>query len=90
MDLNAFKIDWRTINSARALRAVLVSAIAELRESGLSVLAKRWESRLPHMPRKMGKEAINYVLISAHKEAKGANDGQSTTSTTSIGDSTAG
>jgi len=56
------------IKTVKHLREALLSASQRLRELGHSNVAADWEERVRKMPSRMGKEAINYVLLSACRE----------------------
>lgn len=62
--------NWTSIRTAPQLRRALSEAAATLRQRGHGALADYWERRLVGMPSRMGKEAINAVLLAACLEAE--------------------
>jgi len=58
------------IKTVKHLREALLSASQRLRELGHNNVATDWEERVRKMPSRMGKEAINYVLLSACREVE--------------------
>lgn len=59
---------WKFVKSARSLKAKLLSGADALEAGGKHELAALWKSRLRHIPKRMGKEAINAVLLAALME----------------------
>ena len=55
--------DFTIINSARRLRGALLHAARICRQQGKVTTARLFERKARQVPRKMDKEAINYVLV---------------------------
>lgn len=64
--------NWQDVRTAKDLSEVLWDGICRLRRLGYSKLADEWSRRRNNMPQEMEKEAINYVLFAATKEAENA------------------
>lgn len=61
--------DWPSVTSAKNLRDRLTRGADALESLGWHTLAAKWRERLSRMPnRRLGKEAINIILLSASKE----------------------
>ena len=62
--------DWNSVTSAKRLKNRLENCIQEMRIIGMNELASSWSERLANMPMRMGKEAVNYVLLTAYWEVQ--------------------
>lgn len=60
--------NWVPIKTAKDLKNTIQTAISILRNNGKDKIADQWEAKLKNMPTKMGKEAINVILMAMGME----------------------